>query len=80
MNLLDIQNLYLEFLKNFPETLQPVISIGIAIFIVYSIIKVIKKDWIFIIALVVLLPASKEVLINAWHGIVEIIKFLVGAK
>lgn len=77
MGLDQIQNLYLEFLKNFPAALQPVISIGVAVFIVYSIFKVIKKDWIFIIALIILLPASKPVLVNAWQGVVAFIKFLL---
>lgn len=77
MGLDQIQSLYLEFLKNFPETLQPVISIGFAVLILYSIFKVIKKDWIFIVALIILLPASKSVLINAWQGVVAFIKFLL---
>jgi hypothetical protein len=80
MGITDIQNLYLEFLKNFPSALQPVISIGVAILIVYAIFKVIKKDWIFLIALVILLPASKPVIINAWQGIVIFIKFLLNIK
>ena len=80
MTITDIQNLYLEFLKNFPATLQPIISIGVAILIVYAIFKVIKKDWIFLIALVILLPASKPILISAWQGIVVFIKFLLNVK
>ena len=77
MGLDQIQNLYLEFLKNFPAGLQPVISIGVAVFIIYSIFKVIKKDWIFLIALIVLLPTSKPVLVSAWQGLVSFIKFLL---
>ena len=57
MPLADIQNTYLEFLKNFPPSVQPVISIGLAVLIIYSIFKVLKKDWIFLIALIILLFA-----------------------
>jgi hypothetical protein len=80
MSIADIQNLYLEFLKNFPSSVQPIISIGLAVLIIYSIFKVIKKDWIFLIALVILLPGSKTILQSVWQGIVVFIKFLLNTK
>ena len=73
----EIQNLYREFLNNFPENLQPIISIGLAVLLVYAIFKVIKKDFIFIIALVVLLPASVPIIKSVWQGVVGFIKFLL---
>ena len=73
----EIQNLYLEFLGNFPENLQPIISIGLAVLVVYAIFKVIKKDFVYIIALVVLLPASVPILKSVWGGVVSFIKFLL---
>jgi len=73
----EIQNLYIEFLSNFPTNLQPVISIGLAVLLVYAIFKVIKKDFIFLIALVVLLPASVPILKSVWQGVVAFIKFLL---
>lgn len=75
-----IQQLYVEFLKNFPTSLQPVISIGLAVLLVYSIFKILKKDFIFLIALVVLLPASVPILKNVWQGVVAFIKFLLNTK
>ena len=80
MSLADIQSTYLEFLKNFPPGVQPVISIGLAVLIVYSIFKVIKKDWIFLIALIILLPASQPILKNIWDTVVVFIKFLLNTK
>lgn len=80
MSLANIQNIYLEFLQNFPTATQPVISILFAILIVYSIFKVVKKDWIFLIALVILLPSSKPILQSVWQGIVIFIKFLLNTK
>lgn len=75
----EIQKIYLEFLTNFPEGLRPFISIGLAVFLVYSVIKVIKKDFLFIIGLVILLPASKSILENIWQALVSFIKFLLNA-
>jgi hypothetical protein len=76
----DIQSTYLQFLNNFPAGVRPEISIGLAILIVYSIFKVLKKDWIFLIALVLLLPASKPILQNIWDTVVLFIKFLLNTK
>lgn len=76
----EIQNLYLQFLANFPATLRPIISLGLALLVVYSVFKVIKKDFIYIIALVVLLPASLPILKSIWGGIVVFVKFLLNIK
>ena len=76
----EIQNLYLEFLNNFPVNLRPIISIALAVLVVYAIIKVIKKDFIYIIVLIVLLPGSVPILKNIWEGVVVFIKFLLNIK
>jgi hypothetical protein len=80
MSLAEIQNLYVQFLNNFPAELRPIISIGLAVLLVYSIFKVIKKDWMFIIVLVVLLPGSIPFLQTIWQGIVSFVKFLLNTK
>ncbi|MDR3642402.1 MAG: hypothetical protein P4L74_02115 [Candidatus Doudnabacteria bacterium] len=80
MSLVDLQNLYLQLLNNFPPSLQPIISIGLVVVILYSLFKVIKKDWIFLIALIVLLPGSKPILQSVWQGLVAFIKFLLNTK
>ena len=80
MSLADIQTMYLQFLNNFPVGLRPIISIGLAVLIVYSIFKVLKKDWIFLIALVILLPGSKPILQSVWQGVLVFIKFLLNTK
>ena len=76
----EIQNYYLTFLNNFPAGFRPVISIALAVFVVYSIFKVLKKDFIFLIALIVLLPASKPILLSVWEGVVSFVKFLISTR
>ena len=80
MSLGDIQSTYLQFLSNFPVSLRPLISIGLAVLIVYSIFKVLKKDWIFLIALLILLPASQPIVQSIWQEVVIFIKFLLNTK
>lgn len=69
--------LYSQFLLNFPVNLRPFISLGLAILIVYSIIQIIRKDYLFLILLVVLLPGSVPILTSIWQGIVTLIKYLL---
>jgi hypothetical protein len=80
MGLDQIQKLYLDFLNNFPIALRPIISIGLAVLLVYAVIKVLKKDWIFIIVLIVILPGSIPILKTIWEGAATFIKFLLNIK
>ena len=71
-----IQGLYLNFLNYFPAQAQPVVSIIMIALIVYSVYRVIRKDFIFIIAVIILFPASIPVLKSIWWGVVAFVKFL----
>ena len=74
-----IENLYLQFLHNFPVQFQSIISIGFALLFIYAIYRIIKRDFIYIILLVVLVPTSVPVLQSIWGGIVMLIKFMFNA-
>ena len=71
-----IENWYLQFINNFPPHVQPIVSIFLALLIIYSTFRVVQKDFIFIIALIVLVPGSRPILLSIWNGLVEFIKFL----
>lgn len=76
----ELQNLYYQFLSVFPPVLHPFISIALAVFLVYSIIQVIRRDFIYIIALIILLPASIPILKSLGQALVQLIKFLLNIK
>ncbi|MFZ2522267.1 MAG: hypothetical protein WAX44_00265 [Minisyncoccia bacterium] len=71
-----IQDLYIKFLGNFPLEYQPMVSLVVGIFIVYTIYRVIRRDFIFILALLVLVPASVPVLKSIWSGLLQVLKYL----
>lgn len=75
-----IFGLYNQFLGYFPTSVHPLISFFLAILLVYGIIKVIQKDFIYIILLVILLPASIPILKNIWDALLNIVRFLLGQK
>ncbi len=76
LNPAKIQGLYIQFLANFPVGLQPVVSGVVAILIIYAVFRIIKRDFIFILALVILVPTSIPVLKSVWVGLVNVIKYL----
>lgn len=69
---------YNQILGYFPNFLHPFISIALAVFLVYSIFQVLKKNFIYLIVLVVLLPASVPILKSLWEVLLGVIKFLLG--
>lgn len=75
-NLARVQDLYVQFLNNFPVSFQPVVSVAVGLFIIYVIYRIIKRDFIFIVLLVILVPTSLPVLKSVWSGLVSVIKFL----
>jgi len=74
----EIQNLYSQFINIFPVGIQPIVSIAMAVFLVYSVVQVVKRNFIYLILLVILLPASVPILKGVWEGILAIIRFLLG--
>ncbi len=73
-----LQDLYSSFLSYFPNFLHPVISIIVVIFLVYSIVQALKRNFIFLIIIVILLPASIPILKQVVDILVNVIKFLLG--
>ena len=79
MNLfLELQSIFEKFLSIFPGFLHPVISIALAILLIYSVIQVIKKQFIWIILLVILLPASIPIFNHVIGFLISVLKYLLG--
>ncbi len=72
-----IYSLYNQFLSYFPPQIHGLVSLVLAGLIAVGIIKVIKKDFVYIILLIVLVPASLPILKSIWQSLSNIIKFLL---
>ena len=68
--------MYSQFLANFPVQYQPVVSVVVGLVIVYAVYRIIKRDFIFIVLLVILVPTSIPVLKSVWAGLVTLLKYL----
>ncbi|HEV8601695.1 MAG TPA: hypothetical protein VGQ87_03840 [Patescibacteria group bacterium] len=72
-----IFGIYNQFLSYFPSELHGLISLILAALIVIAVFRIVKKDFVYIILLVVLLPASLPILKNIWESLGNIIRFLL---
>ncbi|OGE79912.1 MAG: hypothetical protein A2660_00455 [Candidatus Doudnabacteria bacterium RIFCSPHIGHO2_01_FULL_45_18] len=70
-------SIYNQFLSYFPSNLHGVVSLSLVVLIVVGIFKVVKREFIYIILLIVLLPASVPILKNIWESLANIVKFLL---
>ncbi|MBX4204876.1 MAG: hypothetical protein KW788_01650 [Candidatus Doudnabacteria bacterium] len=72
-----IISIYKQFLSFFPGSIHGIVSLVLAVLIVYSIYKVLKHNFIWLILLIILLPASQPILKNIWDSAVNLVKFLL---
>jgi len=72
-----IFSIYNQFLNYFPSNFHGIVSLALAVLIIIGVFKVIKKDFIYLILLVVLLPASIPILKSIWDSISSLVKFLL---
>jgi hypothetical protein len=72
-----IFSIYEQFLSYFPSSIHGFISLGLAVLFVIGIIKVLKRQFIYLILLIILLPASIPILQNIWESLVTVVKFLL---
>ena len=75
-----IYDIYSQFLSYFPDQLHPWVSLALALLLVVGIYKVLRRQLVYLILLVVLLPASVPILKSVWQQILGIIKFLLSRR
>ncbi len=73
-------SIYSQFLSNFPDQFHWLVSLILAGLLVFAIFQTIRRNFIWIILLVILLPASLPILTNIWESVLEVIKFLLTKK
>jgi len=80
MSLDNFYGIYQQFLSYFPENIHIWISLVLAALLVVGIYKVLKRQFVYIILLIVLLPASVPILKNVWEQALELLKFLLSRR
>ena len=75
--LFELGGLYSVLLSYFPESLHGLVSIALALLLIYAVFQVLKRNFIFIILLVLLLPQAQPILKSVWENVVQVIQFLI---
>lgn len=73
-----LQEIYNTFITAFPAAWQPYIAFAAGVCLVVAIIQAIRKEFIWIVVLIVLLPASIPILKGTALTLLAFIKFLFG--
>lgn len=76
----NIYGIYNQFLGYFPSSLHGLISFALGILLVVGIYKVLKRQLIYLVLLVILLPAAGPIMKNIWEQLLEVLKFLFTKK
>jgi hypothetical protein len=72
-----ILEIYNQFLSYFPAGSQWLVSVVLACLLVLAIYKVIKKNFIYIVLLIIILPASVPIFKDVWQNLLALLKFLL---
>lgn len=72
-----IYDIYSQFIGYFPRNIQWAVSFVLAIILIWAVFKVIARQFIYIILLVILLPASIPIFKHIWESLTQVIKFLL---
>jgi hypothetical protein len=74
----DIFHVYTLMLSNIPAQYQGIVSVLLGVFLVFSIVQIIRKQFIWIIVLIVLFPTSIPILKAVLAGVLSFTKTLLG--
>ena len=72
-----VYSIYAQFLSYFPEKFHGLVSLALAMLLVWGIYKVVRRQFVYIVLLIVLLPASVPILKSVWAQVLELLKFLL---
>lgn len=75
-----IYGIYDQFLSYFPEQFHGLVSLALALLLVFGVYKVVRRQLVYLILLAILLPASVPILKNIWEQLLALLKFLISRK
>ena len=75
-----IYSIYEQFINFFPPNLHGWVSLVLAVLLILGIYKVLRRQLIYLILLVVLLPASVPIMKNIWEQLLQLLRFLLSKK
>ncbi|MGI5827933.1 MAG: hypothetical protein ACOX6V_02815 [Patescibacteria group bacterium] len=78
MSLIDqLISIYSQFIGIFPSQIQWLISLAIFVAIVIAVVDLVKKNFIWLLLLIILIPASIPLLRSIFSGLVTFLQYLL---
>jgi hypothetical protein len=68
---------YDTFIGNFPPQYQGIISLGLLAVIIITLFQLVRKNLLWLILLVVLVPASLPIFSRIGTGLIDFLKYIV---
>lgn len=72
--------IYTSFVSAFPSFLQPYVSILVGVFLVVTVVQIIRRQFVWLIALVVLLPSSLQILRSVGDVLASVLRYLFASS
>ncbi len=72
-----IQSLYHQFISIFPPTIQTLVSIGLFIGLVVILLDLVKRNFIWLLLLILFVPAAIPILKNISDNLLVFLKILL---
>lgn len=68
---------YDAFITNFPQQYQTLISLGLLAIIVIGLFQLLKKSLLWLILLLIFIPASVPILAKIGQGVLDFLKYII---
>lgn len=72
--------IYTSFVSAFPSFLQSYVSILVGVFLVVTVVQIIRRQFVWLIALVVLLPSSLQILRSVGDVLASVLRYLFASS
>lgn len=69
---------YDTFISNFPAQYQGIISLGLLAVIIITVFQLVRRNLLWLVLLVVLVPATLPILSNIGTSLLDFLKYIVG--
>ncbi len=69
-------DIFTSFVSAFPHFLQPYVAILVGVFLVFTLVQIIRRQFVWLIALVILLPSSVAILRSVGEALAGMLRYL----
>lgn len=73
-------DIFTSFVSAFPHFLQPYVSVLVGIFLIFTVVQIIRRQFVWLIALAILLPSSVAILRSVVEALAGLLRYLFAMR